>query len=87
MMEVCSLPFYFCWLENSFHCWVFTEIEIIFVVNDFIGIHTPKLISGSSEGGAAYSNLHIMAQPALEQSDIVYYSLAFGSNTSREYIF
>ncbi|KQJ86708.1 aspartate--tRNA ligase 2, cytoplasmic [Brachypodium distachyon] len=45
--------------------------------NDFIGIHTPKLISGSSEGGAAVFKLEYNGQPAcLAQSPQLHKQLA-----------
>ncbi|XP_047049839.1 aspartate--tRNA ligase 2, cytoplasmic-like [Lolium rigidum] len=44
---------------------------------DFIGIHSPKLISGSSEGGAAVFKLQYNGQPAcLAQSPQLYKQMA-----------
>ena len=44
---------------------------------DFVGIHTPKLISGSSEGGAAVFKLLYNGQPAcLAQSPQLYKQMA-----------
>ena len=50
--------------------------EYLFSKN-FIGIHSPKLISGSSEGGAAVFKLQYNGQPAcLAQSPQLYKQMA-----------
>jgi aspartyl-tRNA synthetase len=53
----CDAFFFWCWLVNIYHCWVLQKFREYLSSKDFIGIHTPKLISGSSEGGAAVFKL------------------------------
>ena len=51
---------------------------------DFIEIHTPKLIGGASEGGAAVFKLDYMGQPAcLAQSPQLYKQMAVESDLER----
>ncbi|XP_073003415.1 aspartate--tRNA ligase 2, cytoplasmic [Typha latifolia] len=57
------------------------QVEHIFreflLSKEFVGIHTPKLISGSSEGGAAVFKLDYKGQPAcLAQSPQLYKQMA-----------
>ncbi|XP_037440616.1 aspartate--tRNA ligase 2, cytoplasmic-like [Triticum dicoccoides] len=54
-----------CHVENKFREFLFSE--------NFIGIHSPKLIGGSSEGGASVFKLEYNGQPAcLAQSPQLY---------------
>ncbi|PKA65826.1 Asparagine--tRNA ligase, chloroplastic/mitochondrial [Apostasia shenzhenica] len=54
-----------CSIENIFREFLRSE--------DFVGIHTPKLVAGSSEGGAAVFKLDYKGQPAcLAQSPQLY---------------
>ncbi|KAJ4749303.1 hypothetical protein LUZ62_083708 [Rhynchospora pubera] len=54
-----------CQVENVFRQFLLSE--------DFVGIHSPKLIAGSSEGGAAVFKLDYKGQPAcLAQSPQLY---------------
>ena len=56
-MHFCSIwCFFLCWLVNIYHCWILQKFREYLSSKD-IGIHTPKLISGSSEGGAAVFKL------------------------------
>ncbi|KAG2594778.1 hypothetical protein PVAP13_5KG017900 [Panicum virgatum] len=58
-----------CQVENKFREFLLSK--------DFVGIHTPKLISGSSEGGAAVFKLLYNGQPAcLAQSPQLYKQMA-----------
>lgn len=51
---------------------------------DFIEIHTPKIIAGASEGGAAVFRLDYMGQPAcLAQSPQLYKQIAVVSDLDR----
>jgi aspartyl-tRNA synthetase len=51
---------------------------------NFVGIHTPKLISGSSEGGAAVFKLLYNGQPAcLAQSPQLYKQMAISGGFER----
>jgi aspartyl/asparaginyl-tRNA synthetase len=50
----------------------------------FIEIHTPKLISGSSEGGASVFHLQYLGQPAcLAQSPQLYKQMAITADFGR----
>ncbi|RLM85778.1 aspartate--tRNA ligase 2, cytoplasmic-like [Panicum miliaceum] len=58
-----------CQVENKFREYLLSK--------DFVGIHTPKLIAGSSEGGAAVFKLLYNGQPAcLAQSPQLYKQMA-----------
>ncbi|AQK91095.1 Aspartate--tRNA ligase 2 cytoplasmic [Zea mays] len=58
-----------CQVENKFREFLLSK--------DFVGIHTPKLISGSSEGGAAVFKLLYNGQPAcLAQSPQLHKQMA-----------
>jgi aspartyl-tRNA synthetase len=47
------------------HCWIPLQIFRNYLRSKkFIGIHTPKVISGSSEGGADVFKLQYYGQPA-----------------------
>jgi aspartyl/asparaginyl-tRNA synthetase len=51
---------------------------------DFVEIHTPKLIGGASEGGASVFKLDYMGQPAcLAQSPQLYKQMAIESDMER----
>src|SRR6266540_78516 len=54
------------------------------LTKDFVGIHTPKLIAGSSEGGAAVFKLLYNGQPVcLAQSPQLYKQMAICSGYER----
>jgi len=48
----------------TFHCFVGQAFRQFLVSQGFCEIHTPKLIAGSSEGGAAVFRLDYKGQPA-----------------------
>uniref|UniRef100_A0A0D9WXV5 aspartate--tRNA ligase n=1 Tax=Leersia perrieri TaxID=77586 RepID=A0A0D9WXV5_9ORYZ len=58
-------------------CQVENKFREFFLSKNFVGIHSPKLISGSSEGGAAVFKLQYNGQPAcLAQSPQLYKQMA-----------
>ncbi|KAL6639782.1 hypothetical protein ACP70R_022604 [Stipagrostis hirtigluma subsp. patula] len=58
-------------------CQVEHKFREFLLSKDFVGIHTPKLIAGSSEGGAAVFKLSYNGQPAcLAQSPQLYKQMA-----------
>lgn len=65
-----------CQVENKFRDFLLSK--------NFVGIHTPKLISGSSEGGAAVFKLLYNGQPAcLAQSPQLYKQMAISGGFER----
>ncbi|CAH8274736.1 unnamed protein product [Arabidopsis lyrata] len=65
-----------CQVENSF------REKLIF--KDFVGIHTPKLMAGSSEGGSAVFRLEYKGQPAcLAQSPQLHKQMAICGDLRR----
>jgi aspartyl/asparaginyl-tRNA synthetase len=58
-------------------CQVENKFREYFLSKNFVGIHSPKLIAGSSEGGAAVFKLQYNGQPAcLAQSPQLYKQMA-----------
>eukprot|EP00262_Sarcandra_glabra_P007157 TRINITY_DN1976_c0_g2_i1.p1 TRINITY_DN1976_c0_g2~~TRINITY_DN1976_c0_g2_i1.p1 ORF type:complete len:556 (-),score=89.37 TRINITY_DN1976_c0_g2_i1:221-1888(-) len=65
-----------CQVENIFRQFLLSE--------DFVGIHTPKLIAGSSEGGSAVFRLDYKGQPAcLAQSPQLHKQMAICGDFGR----
>ncbi|KAL2525355.1 Class II aminoacyl-tRNA and biotin synthetases superfamily protein [Abeliophyllum distichum] len=65
-----------CQIENIFRQFLLSE--------DFVGIHTPKLIAGSSEGGSAVFRLDYKGQPAcLAQSPQLHKQMAICGDFGR----
>ncbi|CAN6445299.1 unnamed protein product [Victoria cruziana] len=65
-----------CQIENLFRLFLLSE--------GFVGIHTPKLIAGASEGGSAVFKLEYKGQPAcLAQSPQLHKQMAICGNFGR----
>jgi aspartyl/asparaginyl-tRNA synthetase len=65
------------WIVKIFLLDVMQKFREYMLSKDFVGIHSPKLIGGSSEGGAAVFKLMYNGQPAcLAQSPQLYKQMA-----------